>query len=645
MKRRRWLSVLFVIILASGMFAASWRDYQTKYQQASSGPARPIQQVVVQNPELHIEEKCLSCHVGVEDAAMRGAPQPLKTHPGNYLQRHPVREFGCTLCHGGRGDALQPGSAHGEGTSKALLKGDLIQTRCTLCHENHNLKEATSLVHGYELMQKSGCNACHLLEGFEIKRPPCPPLMGIGSKVAYKWAKHWLQNPYDYNPASTMPDPRILNKKYAEALASYLMSLRNARFDLLPDPPKGDPEKGGQDLRLVRCISCHAFKGKGGHLATELGKIGNKTNAKWIFYMLKDTHTYMPDATMPQWSFSDQDAANLTAFLEEEYVDPDLLDEDAKDPTTEERDAATIEMGRRIYKELRCATCHAHSQNEEWVQLGPILTDISAKKSSDFKFGDSDIPRTAPDYIFEKIRHPRAYATKTNLLKMPDYHASDENAKDLALALLSSRSQRVEAARYKVPPELPSVFRPSGAAGDLFDKYQCYSCHAIRGRGYNLAYDLSMEGSRVQRKWLYDYLNVSYSIRPILEERMPIFHFSAEELKVLSDYIMKELTNPELPKDLQEQLTPEMVARGRQLFDDKGCMACHIVNKKGGYVGPSFTTGAASGDKLQAGWIYMWLKNPQAMVPDVIEPNHRFSDAEAKVLTAYLMSIRGKEKP
>jgi cytochrome c551/c552 len=138
---------------------------------------------------------------------------------------------------------------------------------------------------------------------------------------------------------------------------------------------------------------------------------------------------------------------------------------------------------------------------------------------------------------------------------------------------------------------------------------------------------------------------MSYSIRPILEERMPVFHFPAKETKDLTDYIMKELTNPKLPEDLQKQLTPEMVVRGQRLFDDKGCMACHIVNGKGGYVGPSFTIGARAGDKIQAGWIFQWLKNPQAIVPNVIEPNYRFTDAEAKALTAYLMSIRGKEKP
>ena len=179
MKRRWRLPVLFVLLLASALFAASWRDYQAQYQKASSGPPRPIEQVRVQNPELNIDEKCLSCHVGMENPGMRGASQPLQTHPGLYLQAHPPREFGCTVCHGGRGDASETTRAHAEGTARGLVKGDLIQTRCTQCHENHNLEGAPSLVHGYELIQKLGCTGCHVLEGFATKGPPCPPLTGI----------------------------------------------------------------------------------------------------------------------------------------------------------------------------------------------------------------------------------------------------------------------------------------------------------------------------------------------------------------------------------------------------------------------------------------------------------------------------------
>ena len=67
--------------------------------------------------------------------------------------------------------------------------------------------------------------------------------------------------------------------------------------------------------------------------------------------------------------------------------------------------------------------------------------------------------------------------------------------------------------------------------------------------------------------------------------------------------------------------------------------SCHIVNTKTdkGYVGPTLTQ---VGSRLNASWIYNWLKNPQALRPGVIEPNFNMSDEDARALTAFLMTQR-----
>ncbi len=43
---------------------------------------------------------------------------------------------------------------------------------------------------------------------------------------------------------------------------------------------------------------------------------------------------------------------------------------------------------------------------------------------------------------------------------------------------------------------------------------------------------------------------------------------------------------------------------------------------------------------MNAGWIEAWLKNPQALVPDAIEPLREFTDEERTALTAYLMTLK-----
>ncbi|HAL56866.1 MAG TPA: hypothetical protein DCP63_10435, partial [Bacteroidetes bacterium] len=485
------------------------------------------------------------------------------------------------------------------------------------------------------------CTGCHRIDGFSTQDQTAPTLTGVGSKVSRKWLVRWLKNPRAVQSNATMPTYQ-LSDEHLNALASYLMSFADSSVLRARDPLPGNGELGGNLLREARCISCHPFNGTGGHLAPDLGKIGNKVSKKWLARMLQDPMRFQPNTTMPHFNLAPGDRSNLVEHLFEEYTDYEIRDEDDKHPAEPSGtdDLENVELGRRIFKELRCANCHAYEGEQEWLQLGPVLTTVGEKRMDDVDLGTSRIDRTLPEYIYAKIREPQRFATSNNLMKMPAYHLTDEQAKDLTIALLSFDSRKVKSEQYLVRRLEERLYKPAGEFGALLEKYQCYSCHRINGRGYNLAYDLSMEGSRVQRKWLYDYLMVSYSIRPILVERMPVFRFSPHEAAVLTDGIMEQYVRGDLPRIRNTELTPQKVKAGEQLFHNKGCMACHIVGEKGGYVGPSFTIGAKAGDKLQAGWVYTWLKNPQAIVPEVIEPNYNLSDEEAMALTAYIMSMR-----
>jgi cytochrome c1 len=53
-----------------------------------------------------------------------------------------------------------------------------------------------------------------------------------------------------------------------------------------------------------------------------------------------------------------------------------------------------------------------------------------------------------------------------------------------------------------------------------------------------------------------------------------------------------------------------------------------------GYIGPTLTE---VGSRLNAAWIYQWLKDPQSLRPGTMEPNWDMSDEDARALTAFLM--------
>jgi len=82
----------------------------------------------------------------------------------------------------------------------------------------------------------------------------------------------------------------------------------------------------------------------------------------------------------------------------------------------------------------------------------------------------------------------------------------------------------------------------------------------------------------------------------------------------------------------------KLAERGKQLYGNKyGCNACHRVGDAGGVVGPALDR---AGFRLNAPWIYRWIKYPQAMKPETRMPNLGLSDDDAKAVTMYLASLR-----
>jgi mono/diheme cytochrome c family protein len=126
-----------------------------------------------------------------------------------------------------------------------------------------------------------------------------------------------------------------------------------------------------------------------------------------------------------------------------------------------------------------------------------------------------------------------------------------------------------------------------------------------------------------------------------MEERMPNLSIAEDEIATLTDYFFKILISDSLSITNSWDNSAEAIARGQGLFREKyGCQSCHIVGGSGGYVGPPLDK---TGDRLRPGWIYHWLLNPQKYKPETLEPRAGLSEAEAKDLTAYLMSLKSEK--
>lgn len=143
------------------------------------------------------------------------------------------------------------------------------------------------------------------------------------------------------------------------------------------------------------------------------------------------------------------------------------------------------------------------------------------------------------------------------------------------------------------------------------------------------------------------------------------------EIDAITEAIFAAAEKPSYPK-------PPVAgdaARGKQQVQNLGCMACHVVNERiereakytdGSVVEdsifplltydrravPTLTDSDykrsrsqgpmlyGSGSKMDVGWLYAWLKNPQQYHPDTKMPNLRLSDQEASDIAAFLVTLK-----
>ena len=643
-------SVLFLLVLAispAKNALRSYRSLQRQYRRLGSSrahslkaaqayQARPIaiQQIWLRDFDNRVD-RCETCHLGVADPLMAGAPRPFALHPGTPHTPEAFNRFGCTSCHGGQGLATTEADAHGVSADAGppMTPPVYLESGCGRCHLTESVAGATALSRGRTLIARAGCYACHAVRGQETYRSEAPPLATLPLKTGGEWVRRWLKDPKSIDPNATMPNFHLADQAIDE-LAHFLFAAQvpkelAGRIEAAEAEPAGDAVSGKKLVSESRCITCHTIEGKGRGAAPELSKIASTSTRGWLLAFLREPQAFNPRTPMPRYHFSDTESRDVVAYLEDEFRDFDAPKE-ILEPLRVNQTLA--ENGRKLFRLYGCFSCHdpAGAGSEKF---GPELDGIGDKRAQSLDFGRrTDLARTLPAWLAAKLESPRSFADG---LKMPSYGFNADDSRAVVTALLALPAQPVpEHYRYE-PPQKPALL-PGGPVGDLIQSYRCLSCHQIGDRGTDVSTAaLTHEGSKVKRDWLVDYLVLSYTLRPILEERMPVLKMPREDATRLADALQNFYVDPSIPENpfAGRPASDADPVEGQRLYVSLGCRGCHILGSSGGYYGPPLTE---AGKRLKPGWTFTWLKGPQRWRADVRCPDYGLTDTDALRLTAYL---------
>ncbi|HIJ86652.1 MAG TPA: c-type cytochrome [Desulfuromonadales bacterium] len=219
------------------------RDRNPAFYERVAGMQPEVRQVVID--EWGAVDRCVSCHVGIEDPLFADARQPFTKHPNpELLKNHPVEKYGCTICHGGQGlSTTFAGAAHksiAHWPVPMVSKG-LMQSRCGVCHKDFEAIGADRLIKGREIFKEMHCAGCHQIErqggavgpdlsAFADKDPGSFTYANLeGGHSKQNWVIEHFKNPKKVSPSSPMHLPAMSDYQI-ECLASYVLSLSQRDF-------------------------------------------------------------------------------------------------------------------------------------------------------------------------------------------------------------------------------------------------------------------------------------------------------------------------------------------------------------------------------------------------------------------------------
>jgi cytochrome c2 len=566
-------------------------------------------------------DRCQTCHVFIDQKGYENEPNPFKTHPkvdtlaAGPDSKHPMKEFGCTSCHGGEGHRVNDFNAaahipqnekqkqewiekyHWHAPHKIpqpMLPLQYTESMCLKCHEGVEYVSMGDKVNkGKQLVENYGCYGCHKIEGWQEKKKPGPSLLKVAGKITPEFAKNWIWSPHSFNHKSRMPaffaqannskpEFMALNVTEVNAMVEYLYK-NSESYQPFAKYSSGNADNGKQLIQTIGCVGCHQVEGidepysKAENMSGPyLTGTGSKLSGDWLkSWLLKPAH-YQEDTIMPSFRLSDKEANDMTAYL------------------------------------------------------------MSLKNKN-----------------FELLK----------------FEGLNKNLRDQLLVEDFSTFETEAAARQKLK-ELNDEERTLALGKKSLSKYGCYSCHNINGFDSSLppiGPELSGVGSKPveqfgfgqqkqvehnRHSWIYAHLQeparwdigVPKKFKDL--NKMPNFYLNDNEIGHMTTFLLGQVTDY-VPLTGKKILNAQeaIAEQGKKVATKYNCYGCHTIEDHVSGMTPIYQDDANAGPpwlmkqglRVHSQWLYHFLKNvhPIRTYLPVRMPSFNFSDEEVNKLVAY----------
>ncbi len=591
-------------------------------------------------------DRCTTCHLGIDNPDFKDAAQPYRTHPNLelYMDKnspHPLDQFACTTCHGGRGRATDfIAAAHTprneeqaaewkkkygwhelEHWEHPILPLQYTEAGCFKCHQDQGfIKGAKKLNLGLALIERAGCYGCHNITKYASWPKTGPDLEFVASKLTKDWAYHWIENPKAIRHNAWMPsyfnqtnnnDVKSVQRSQQEinAIVEYLFSISKT-FSVNGLQKSGDVNKGKELVAAIGCLACHQVnkdrtqeQRTTDSLHKEFGPnligLGSKTTPGWIYQWLKDPKRYHDGTRMPSLRLTDEEALDISAYL------------------SQDKNAASIKPRPEVVES--------------------ILNDI----------------------VMDFLKKSESLAQAQEKLTTMDKQAKQQFA-----------GQR------------------------LIREYGCYACHKIPGYENEkpIGVDLSEEGTKSIERLDFGFIKIEHSkhawfkqkllnprifdkgrvLSPLERIKMPNFNLTQDEADAITTVILGLVKDRPNPAKMPNSSTKAaFVTQGQKTIRQLNCQGCHIIEAQGGgiqsnvedwlvnyqakdaneakAISRSFSPPNLIGEgaKIQAQWMFEFLHEPIAIRPwlKVRMPSYYFHEGQVNSLVKYFNYLDDQEFP